>query len=450
MQILTFYDFFLAPIYFFIIVIIATNYKRRQIEKHPEYKYFLQGLVVKIIGGISLVLVYCYYYSGGDTIGYFQSSVVLSKMANKSLPVFFSLLAGNLTPENFSVFDGNTGWPLYYRDPQSFAVVRYTCVFLFLGGKSFLATTILVSTITYTGIWKLFLLFYKKFKVLDKNLAFAILFMPSVFFWGSGILKDSYTICAAGWFLVCVFEIFIHKNRILYHVFALLISSFIMITLKPYIFFAAFAGASILLTHFSIKEVKNKLVKRLFVPVLIIIMFFGSVYGVSYFGSIVGGKYSTVDNMLYKLSEMQSDLSKDYYGGNSFDIGAFDPTFSGILSKAPQAITAGIFRPFIWECKNPIMIVSGIENLIILFLFLYVVILSLMALFKTGFSYMVKTTFDDPLVIFSIIFAISFSFFIGISTANFGALVRYKIPLIPFFMSSLFIIIHKYNREKID
>jgi large-conductance mechanosensitive channel len=61
-----------------------------------------------------------------------------------------------------------------------------------------------------------------------------------------------------------------------------------------------------------------------------------------------------------------------------------------------------------------------------------------------------KTTFDNSLVIFSLVFAFSFAFFVGISTANFGALVRYKIPLIPFLMASLFIIIRKYNREKED
>ena len=39
---------------------------------------------------------------------------------------------------------------------------------------------------------------------------------------------------------------------------------------------------------------------------------------------------------------------------------------------------------------------------------------------------------------------------VGLTTANFGALVRYKIPLIPFFFTSLIIIVNKFNTEKLD
>ncbi|MFT6828639.1 MAG: hypothetical protein ACI9GZ_003758, partial [Bacteroidia bacterium] len=42
--------------------------------------------------------------------------------------------------------------------------------------------------------------------------------------------------------------------------------------------------------------------------------------------------------------------------------------------------------------------------------------------------------FDDPFLVFCLIFSILFAFAVGVSTANFGTLMRYKIPMMPFFL----------------
>ncbi len=113
-------------------------------------------------------------------------------------------------------------------------------------------------------------------------------------------------------------------------------------------------------------------------------------------------------------------------------------------------MAAGLYRPFLWEARNPVMLIAGIENFAMLLLSLYVLLLACVAIFKTGPGYMLRTMFDNSLIVFSFIFAITFAFSVGLTTANFGALVRYKIPLIPFFLSGLFIVIYKFNRERVN
>lgn len=450
MKFLTIYDFILPFFYVIVIIVIANIIKNKRIPKEPEYKYFLPGLMAKIFGGIGVVIVYCFYYIGGDTVAYIESTTSLNNliMVKGDFSTYFSLISGHLTPENISRFDMTTGWPQYRTDPQSFSVLRFTSLLAFLGAHSFMTTTILVATVTFTGIWRLFLLFRENFQEIQKSIAIAILFMPSVFFWGSGILKDSYTICAAAWFIVSVYYIFLKRRKIGFHVIAMILSTYVLISLKPYIFFASAAGCTLMIAHYYLKEAKNIIIKYTIMPALVLSVIFGGIFMITKMGSSLGGDYSSVDAMLNKIAIMQQDLVKDYYGGNTFDIGRFEPTIPGVLTKAPAAMIAGVFRPFLWECRNPIMMISGIENTVILFLFLYVILLSVTAAFKIGLGYMWKTTFDNSLVIFSLVFSFSFAFFVGISTANFGALVRYKIPLIPFLMASLFIIIRKYNREK--
>jgi hypothetical protein len=44
-----------------------------------------------------------------------------------------------------------------------------------------------------------------------------------------------------------------------------------------------------------------------------------------------------------------------------------------------------------------------------------------------------------------LVFSIVFAFAIGISTFNFGSLVRYKIPIYPFFLSMLFVLNYMKN-----
>jgi hypothetical protein len=46
--------------------------------------------------------------------------------------------------------------------------------------------------------------------------------------------------------------------------------------------------------------------------------------------------------------------------------------------------------------------------------------------------------YKDPMLMSFFVFAVMFAFFVGLTTANFGALVRYKIALLPFFNIVLF------------
>jgi hypothetical protein len=94
---------------------------------------------------------------------------------------------------------------------------------------------------------------------------------------------------------------------------------------------------------------------------------------------------------------------------------------------------AGLYRPFLWDAKNPVMLISALENFFLMFL-------TIRVFFRLGPIKLFRKIFSEPLLIFSFVFAIFFAFSVGLTTANFGALVRYKIPSIPFFLSLLMIL----------
>lgn len=431
MKYVTVWDFILFPIYFFLIYAIGNAIKNRNIEGNKVYEYYLKGLFVKIAGGFIFCCIYCFYYNGGDTNAYWESAGILNKMMSKHFNVYLDILSGNLSKVNLYYFDSTTGYPDYWKDPQSFSTVRFTSPLYLFTVKSYFTCTLLLSALTYSGMWRLYLLFTREYPGLEKQFAIAILYFPSLIFWGSGIMKDTYTLSAACWFTYSMYMVFIKREKVLPNIFWLIATTYVMVVTKPYIFIALLPGTIIWVSFKRIQSIKSPVFKLLATPLIIIIFFIG--------GSLVLGglttnlkQYSSVEGVLSKAVTTQKDLKQESYHGNSFDIGEFDGTITSAFSKFPLAVTAGLFRPFIFEARNPVMFISGIENTFLL-------IFTLIFLFKIGPIKVIKYVFQEPLILFSLAFAVFFAFGIGLSTSNFGALVRYKIPCIPFYLSSLYI-----------
>lgn len=436
-------DFILMPIYLLVFFFIAQNIQRKNIDSNPLYKYYVKGLFAKFVGGFIACMIYLFYYGGGDTIGYFTSGKLVAALGIVNQETFFSVLAGNLNNENLMRFiENDLCCPDYYRDPQSFTVVRFAAPLILLGGFSYFITTFLFALLSYAGIWRLFLLFNELYPGMEKKFSWAILFMPSLLFWGSAILKDTITFSAACWVTYCIYQIFITKNKRLKYSIYLVIASFVIISIKAYIFVALFPGATIWILYDRIQSIKSAFFRILIAPLIISIGILGSSFLLSSLGGSLGA-YASIDKAINKAIITKNDLTRDAYGQNSFDIGEMDGSIGSIISKFPVALTAGLFRPFLWDVRNPVMLISALENTFLL-------LLTFRVFFRLGLFKVFRTIFSSPLLIFSFVFVIFFSFSVGLSTANFGALVRYKIPSIPFFMGLLMILDEVKVREVME
>ncbi len=442
MQFYSVWDLFIVPLYIIIITGVAYLIYRAK-SNNPFFRFLVPGVLIKIAGAIAFVMVYTLYYPGGDTTSYFDSSVIITKLLYQDPGTYFSILTNHLTPENYSHFNKTTLYPEFWFDNLTFSVIRFTSPLTILGLNSFLATTILLSILSFTGIWKLYLVFCEQYPAIYKQLAFAILFFPSVLFWGSGILKDSYTLCAASWLLYGFYSLFIRKKNIFINVIAIIISIYVLISLKPYIFYAIFLGILLWLVFEKLNVFKSTFLKTIFFPISVLIIGGIGAIVVIKISASMGDFYSSIEGMMQKAVITQDDLRREYYGGNRFDIGSFQPTFGGIISKMGPAIIAGLYRPFIWEARTSLMALSGLENL-------FLIIFTIRVIFF-GPVFIFRSIIHKPfLLVFSLAFALTFAFAIGLATANFGALVRYKIPLIPFFVSGLFILNHKFKLYRLS
>jgi hypothetical protein len=77
----------------------------------------------------------------------------------------------------------------------------------------------------------------------------------------------------------------------------------------------------------------------------------------------------------------------------------------------------------------------------------YIMILTMGLLFRLKFFGFFRLIWENPLLLFSVLFSLFFAFSVGLSTPNFGALARLKIPCIPFFVANLFVLRHLYEKK---
>jgi hypothetical protein len=103
--------------------------------------------------------------------------------------------------------------------------------------------------------------------------------------------------------------------------------------------------------------------------------------------------------------------------GTRFQLDSLQPSVTGYVRVLPQAVDNTFFRPFIWEAKGLLQIMTALEVLVCWLLVLRMII-------KRDEQW--KKQLTDPMLLFFICFGITFYIFIGYTVPFPGTIVRYK------------------------
>ncbi|MGE0567492.1 MAG: hypothetical protein AB7O73_06045 [Bacteroidia bacterium] len=440
------FDLILPPFYLVIIYFVAHKLVESKINSHGQchYRYLIPGLSFKIIGGIFLCLIYTYYYKdGGDVTNYFLTArTFVEVLYDGNLSLFSDMLHFKSSNIHLSgVFSKEYG-PVFFRHNDYYALFTVVLAIpvVIIGCKSFITSTIVLCVISFYALWKLYEVFLDVYPNFSQSLAIAIFFIPSVFFWGSGILKDTFSMFSLSMFINGMYQTMILKRKSIIHYSWLIIASYFLINIKPYVLFALLPGTLIWLNFSRVQKIKNQAFKLFILPLILVFIVISVLVLLQVLGQYLG-EYS-LDNILQKAVKTQKDLVREQYGENYYNIGSFDATILGVLSKVPAALNMAIFRPYIWDANNPVMLLSGIENAIILFFTILIII-------RLRIKILFKSLFGQPLLLFSLLFSLFFAFSVGLTTANYGALVRLKIPFVPFYAATL-LVLYELNKDQMS
>lgn len=409
-------DLIITPLYLAMILVFAV-WLRPLVTTPVTKKYFIPALTAKLLGALALGVIYQFYYSGGDTFNYFRhgSRWIWEALLENPL-IGIQLLfeeGGQRQPETF-MYSQNI-W--YYKDVKSFLIVRITAMIDVFTFHTYSSTTLFFAVFSFSGLWVMYQAIHKRYPD-AKYLHIAILFIPSVVFWGSGILKDTVTLGALGWLTWAVVNVFLLNRKWIISVLVALLMSAVIVKIKPYIFLCYVPNLFVLAYLLTIKKIHSAILKVMLVPVLLLIM--GTLGYIAV--DMAATKEYSLDNIAHEAAVTSHDIRYGWGartgGDGGYDLGTLDGSWQSMISLLPSAIVVSLFRPFLWEVKNPLMLLSAIEALAILSF-------TIRILWKVNWF---KISWE-PFVLFCLAFSLLFAFAVGVSTSNFGTLMRYKTPM---------------------
>ncbi len=431
-EIIDWIDIILVPTYLSVFLLVLWYIKKRNPNNLLIQKYLIKGFIFKVACALFYAMLINFYYGFGDSLSYFRDAIYLKHQISTGVESFSVLFDSHKTiRENYTIIAGG-GEP-------GLTVEKVALLLSYVSFSRYLIVTLFFAAIAYSGMFKMLQTFHDIMPGWDKRIAMIILFFPSISVFGSGVLKDTLCMASLGWLLYCSHQLIVKRQFRLRYIFILALSIAVISIIKVYIIVAFIVPYILYLLILLVKKIPSKFVRNIILPVLLLIITGFYIYYSKEIDDKLG--YYAVDKLFDNVKELSSSYlaSETADTEATFDLGTFEPSISGFISKMPVGIAAAIYRPFIWEAKKFIIIFSAMESLFLLWLTLYV-------MYKTGFKGFIGGLFNNPFTFLCLTYALLFGALIGLSTYNFGTLARYRIPLIPFYTMALLNILYCYQK----
>ena len=426
-------EYILSFLYLFLILIFIN--KSRFFTNTNLKNTTLFGLFfLKLVAAYCLFLVYSKYYtdrSTADIFKYFDDSTWLYKNVFSKSPInYFKIILGIHTDQPYIHYElKQTQYWFKPHETNVFndnrTVIRFNLtIYLISLGYYHIHTLILcfLSFIGLTGIYKTFI---KLFPEKTLILILSIYFLPSVLFWGSGILKESLLLFSVGLFIYGLAELTLHKKKSLSNSIIITISFLLLTITKSYVILTLAPSVLALITYPRFK--KNN---AIYYFTLIHIFSIISALIVNYLNT----NLDILGNIVYKQHDFLN-VARETHAQSTIYVEKLSNNLYSFIHFSPLAFINGFFRPTIFEINSIIYLPAVFES-------------TLLILGVVFFLFKRNTDLNGNqkmIVYFSLFFSVFLAILIGLATPVLGAIVRYRVPYLPFLYSAIFISIRIPN-----
>jgi len=428
-------DYFLLPLYFAFFI-----WRVRIMAKKPEAselkKYLFIAFALRMFGSVAYSMVIEYYYGYGDSFTFYDGGTFFTELISKSPSNIYYLFAP--FKETSELYNSSTVASGYFDTPSNNMVMRISGILSYLSFNKYLIIGLFFGFFSLAGQWKLFLVFDDINNHRNRNLlALGILFSPSIWFWGSGLNKDSICLGSLGFIIHIFYQFFIKKKFSLLNAISLVLLIYLVTIIKFYITVIIAIGIAVMIFSLFLQSIKNVVLRVSMI--LFSILIIGIILYNSDFSTVISEMAEESTTQIkafqenYQLLQDTDDRSKA-----GFDLGEMDPSFTSLLLKSPWVVFTCLFRPFLWESKKVIIFFTSLESTLLLICTLFVMI-------KLGIIHFFRTILTTPYLLFCFTISILFALIIGFTTFNFGTMIRYKIIFLPFYY---FLLINLYCNYK--
>ncbi len=401
---------------------------RRKNSQELHYRWFIPAFVFRVLFALLFAVAYAIILpGGGDTLAYHDGAYHLTQLFWDSPLAYFSEMIGTPSHETITYhFNNETGYPpsWIYNEPESFFVCKLISFFSIFTFNSYIALTLLCATFSFLAAWKLYL-FIRSYNFCPQwVVVVAILFVPTVAFWTTGVGKDVFVVSAFYWLLADLFPIVTGKKRmtflsllwigfmlfILYH-----LRSFMIVALALPLFIALMLRLT--------KRISNNQKQFLVFRILIAGFVIFSLLAFLQFSNFT--KMIETNPYLQEVAVIQKDFAQNKnYTGTRYDLGITEYNAWGLLKAAPMSVFTSFYRPLPWEADSAFLLISAVENMVLL-------ILTIRFFFFSGnFSKHFKFIRSQEFLVFAILFSSTLGFLVGFTSGLFNVLVRFKAPFV--------------------
>lgn len=391
--------------------------------------------ILKILAGLALWAIYTFYYTDratADIYKYFDDSLVIYNALSTEPADYFRILfgIGNNSPHFDQYYNTMHFWARaadsgIYND--SHTIIRFNALARLFSFGYYNVHTVFICFLSLTGLTAIYKTFAPHLKDKRKELILVIFLLPSVIFWGSGVLKEGLIFFAIGLLIY-------HANKLfsIRSLFICIVTTMLLALSKFYVWL------SILPALLFLIWLNHTQGKQAFVKFVLVISFIA-------LAGLNIDKFSTIQNPLVTLSQKQlefnrladgemldSELKPIPIAGSVIHIPKLEPTFGSFVMNAPQALANVMFRPLPWEMRSPLLLLAGLENTLVLLIIL------LCLTFCKPFRY-----WPWKYVLFCSSFVVLQFLIIGETTPIIGAIARYRCISLPFLLIGFLSILDK-------
>jgi hypothetical protein len=400
---------------------------------HPDgvKPFFVSAVfLLKILAGCALGLIYTYYYTDrttADTFKFFDDGKVLFDLLRTHPKHFFEIFTGinSDDPDLKQYYLKMNTWfnaDVLFNDNRT--LVRLNTIFNFFSLGYYYVHVVFINFISFTGLVALFRLFQSFQASKSKELFAGVMLLPSMLFWGSGLLKDGLLLFALGMLLYSIHKIIFSKYTAIDLVTFLFCLLLLMVT-KLYVLILIFPG--IVAWYWARKDSTKRAVILKFITSYTI--YFILAFNI---GAVID-KYNVTDLIYFKQKNFYV-IAETTKAKSVIEITPVERSAWSIISHTPEAVVRVFLKPSVRESSSVVILMSAFENILILLVMLLCMV-----------SFRRQEIFRQPVFYFSVIFVLLMFALIGLITPILGAMVRYKVPALPFL---LFVFISMYDKEQ--
>jgi hypothetical protein len=369
----------------------------------------ISAFLFKCLLGCLYGYIFLKYYHGDDTWMYHNESLEdYRKLVHHPVDFFKDLL-----PISAFKFSGNFGQGMFFymMDLENWSMIKLLAVFNVFSRGNYYINVLFFDFLVFMGPLLLFRLFVSQFPEKKKILVLILFFLPSVTFWLSGIRAEGLLLLFLS-MVVYYSRLFFQQRKYRYSLLAIGGLAGILIFRSQ--FLLTFIPAFLSWTLCWDKPKKA-------------VFYFSIVYITGLLIFFASPLVSAKENLPALVAGKQKEFLQ-LHGNTMFRLDTLQPSLSGFVRVFPEAFGNTLLRPFIWEAKGPLQLLTAVDIIafwLVIFLFLAFPVANL------------RNLYTHPLLLLLLFYSLSQIILIGYTVPFPGAIIRYKV--IPQIMLILYI-----------